>query len=479
MSVDINKNEYEFVSSAIDKILSDPIENIELTDGIPPLSDVSDSNKVFKGKLSILFVDMRKSSELTDELKSKKMVKIYRSFIRLIIQAIRYSGGYSRQFAGDGIMGVFQDSIDNDINKLSSQKAIKAGRYITTLIDYCLNPLLKKHIKGINIGCGIGICTGPIMIAKAGMRGKEADESCENELGIVWVGSTTNNASRYCSLAYGGEIFIDADTFNEFEIDDSKWVEVSRVKGTRTYKGYIATDYYLELDESIQVDHVKAILATDSKNSFVKDIFDQMTKEAVTLIDEIAKKSAEGAIKLDELKKREEQIKVKEAINLQNETKLNQFQSQLNAKQSSVNSIDAKNKRDEYELNFKIFSIVHCKKNLQVEMGKDFWEKHLKLLIELGSRIDKNETIVKAEICYALVDIYQNLNMNTEAYFALCIQAEYNSWILDTTVENIVRKTGCHSQIKGVIERRLLKPLTAETRDYLVKCIDKLKLMGY
>lgn len=51
----------------------------------------------------ILFVDMRKSTDLTDELKSKKMVKVYRAFIRMIIQAIRYCGGQSRQFAGDGL----------------------------------------------------------------------------------------------------------------------------------------------------------------------------------------------------------------------------------------------------------------------------------------------------------------------------------------------------------------------------------------
>ena len=39
------------------------------------------------------------------------------------------------------------------------------------------------------------------MITKVGMRGKESDETAENETGIVWVGSTTNYANRYCGLA--------------------------------------------------------------------------------------------------------------------------------------------------------------------------------------------------------------------------------------------------------------------------------------
>ena len=141
----IPSSEFEAASNTVNKILRQPVEEIEITDILPPLNDITDSNKVFKGKLSVLFVDMRRSTDLTDELKSKKMVKVYRSFIRIVIQAIRYSGGYTRQFAGDGIMGVFQDSNEGDQIILSSCKAIKAARYIHTLIEYCLNPALKYN----------------------------------------------------------------------------------------------------------------------------------------------------------------------------------------------------------------------------------------------------------------------------------------------------------------------------------------------
>ena len=157
----IPASEFETASNAVSNILGQPVEEIKITDILPPLNDIADSNKVFKGKLSVLFVDMRKSTDLTDELKSKKMVKVYRSFIRIVIQAIRYSGGYTRQFAGDGIMGIFQNSNVDDQNISSSCKAIKAARYIHTLIDFCLNPALKKSMD-ICIGCGVGICTGTI-----------------------------------------------------------------------------------------------------------------------------------------------------------------------------------------------------------------------------------------------------------------------------------------------------------------------------
>ena len=135
----IQKNEYDIAFSAVENILQQPVEQIELSGNIPPLDELSDSNDVFKGKLSVLFVDIRKSTELTDEISIKKMVKVYRAFSRVVIQAIRYSGGFARQFAGDGIMGVFQDDSETEEKQTSSEKAVTAARYILTLIDYCLN----------------------------------------------------------------------------------------------------------------------------------------------------------------------------------------------------------------------------------------------------------------------------------------------------------------------------------------------------
>ena len=296
----IAASEFETASNAVKNILGQPVEEIEITDILPPLNDIADSNKVFKGKLSVLFVDMRKSTDWTDELKSKKMVKVYRSFIRIVIQAIRYSGGYTRQFAGDGIMGIFQDSNVDDQIISSSYKATKAARYIHTLIDYCLNPALKKSMD-ICIGCGIGICTGTIMITKVGMRGKESDETAENETGIVWVGSTTNYANRYCGLAHPCEIFIDENTYSEIE-DLEVWTKTSRTKGSKVFEGYTVSEYYLSLPEEITAEAIKADKENDSETSFIQKIFAETQEKALLLVDEISKKSAELSVALEKIK---------------------------------------------------------------------------------------------------------------------------------------------------------------------------------
>lgn len=478
MSVDITKSEYELMSHAIEKILALPVEQIELSDGIPPLVDIADSNKVFKGKLSILFVDMRKSTDLTNEIKSKKMVKIYRSFIRLIIQAIRYSGGYSRQFAGDGIMGVFQDSVDNDVNEFSSQKAIKAGRYITTLVDYCLNPLLNKYMNGVSIACGIGICTGTIMITKAGMRGKESNDSSENELGIVWVGSTTNYASRYCSLAKAGEIFIDDSTYSEAKNDDNRWIQCSRVKGSKAFKGYLIQDYYLELDENIEADPIKGTFDIDSKNTFIQDIFEQTEKAVLSLMDEISNKESEVALKIAELSSREAMIKARERTNWENEARLNKWQENLTQKQLSVDNKTNQNKLDEYNLNKDIFSKTFCKDSLIIQLGKDFWIEQISKMFVLGKMIEKNELNVISDLDCFLVNIYDCFGMYEEAYNALCVQAEYGSWLNLGRVEDIVRKSQHWIRLKEVLKKRI-NPGFDKTKNDFFNALKKLESMGY
>lgn len=338
----IPASEFETASNAVSNILGQPVEEIKITDILPPLNDIADSNKVFKGKLSVLFVDMRKSTDLTDELKSKKMVKVYRSFIRIVIQAIRYSGGYTRQFAGDGIMGIFQNSNVDNQNISSSCKAIKAARYIHTLIDFCLNPALKKSMN-ICIGCGVGICTGTIMITKVGMRGKESDRTAENETGIVWVGSTTNYANRYCSLAHPCEIFIDENTYSEIE-DSEIWTKTSRTKGNKVFEGYAISEHYLSLPEEITAEAVKADTESNSEASFIQNIFAETQEKALLLADEISKKSAELAIALEEAKKRESQAIARDNESRKENIRLQQWQNKLNSKQADVDRQEQKNK---------------------------------------------------------------------------------------------------------------------------------------
>lgn len=449
----ISKTEYEVALNAIQKSLDTKVEEIELSDKIPTLNDTQDNNKVFRDKLSVLFVDMRKSTDLTDDLKSKKMVKIYRSFIRMIIQAIRYSGGETRQFAGDGVMGVFQDNVDGDGEKVtSSTKAVQAARYIITMMDYCLNPLLSKNMDGLSIACGVGICTGTVLVTKVGMRGKEQDDTSENEMGLVWTGKTTNYASRYCSLANPGEIFIDNKTYSELN-DKADWDESIRVKGTKSFRGFISYEYYLNLDSEINQEPVKAT-NKDTGISFIQEIFDDTKEQSLVLIDEISKKSVELSKQLEEAKKREEECQQKEDNLSSKEMQLKTKESQLLVKQNALNKQEIKLHWDEYNLHKKLFSDTHCKDEIVKISGKDFWLKQINLMFELGNKFGKSEIDVKCDLDCYLVRIYICFDMFDEAYDALCIQAEYGSWLNESITIDVLSKSRLSSRMRSILENR-------------------------
>lgn len=154
----------------------------------------------------------------------------------------------------------------------------------------------------ICIGRGIGICTGTIMITKVGMRGKESDETAENETDIVWVGSTTNYANRYCSLAHLCEIFIDENTYSEIEYSEV-WTKTSRTKGSKVFEGYTVSEYYLSLPEEITTEAVQADKENYSETSFIQEIFAETQEKSLLLVDEISKKSAELSVALEKIKR--------------------------------------------------------------------------------------------------------------------------------------------------------------------------------
>lgn len=89
----IKKTEVDLLSTAISRIISSEVLQSVMSDQLPLTSDFADSNKIYRGKASVLFVDMRESTKLPEKFNTAQLVKIYRSYIRTVVQAIRYSGG--------------------------------------------------------------------------------------------------------------------------------------------------------------------------------------------------------------------------------------------------------------------------------------------------------------------------------------------------------------------------------------------------
>lgn len=503
MSNKISNDEYNRLQQGLKSIFKFPNEQVEITNEIPTVTDLSDSNKGYSGKLSMLFVDMRKSTELTDELKSKKMIKIYRSYLRMIVQAIRYSGGFTRQFAGDGVLGVFGDTENEDgIQALSSQKAIDAARKIITYMDYGLNPLLSNHFDGLTIGCGIGVNTGEILITKAGMRGKEHDDTTENESSLIWIGKATNYASKFCNLANSGEIFIDDITMAELSDDVDSWHNCTKTEGLKVYNGFTSNRYYLDVSE---IDGIGSPLANDSSTiNSDQDLLDFIisdTKSSLnTLMEDVKEQSKQLGIKNNEMNNKLKQFHSNESIiqdkdeiikKLKIETEkhlktvnklkadIQDFQNKINQHKQKEEQLEKKILEEKYDSIASFFSDHHCKHKSILEFGKEFWVRRIDTAFNAGEKIGKSIKDVKRDLHYYLVDIYETLSMWEEAYDALCIQSQYGGWLSERSFEKIVKESSHWFRILNILHERINPGYTPSDDNDFLRCYKILNKMGH
>ena len=427
----IIKSEVDLLSTAIERIVSSEVLQSVMSEQLPLTSDLTDSNKIYRGKVSVLFVDMRESTKLPEKFNAAQLVKIYRSYIRTVVQAIRYSGGVVRDFMGDGVLAVFVDNADGK----SEDKAVRAARYITTVVDKLLNPVLDREIKH-RISCGIGIHTGEITLSKVGMKGKEAQEDAENEFGIAWIGNSTNLACKFSGAVGHGTIFICSSTYSALtDISGKqnwKWIELS--KGSNVLRGYIAQQYYLQLDDDIKPCVVE-------ENKPILSLADELKTEYHKQLAVITQKA-------QELGRKEQSL-------LDKENQLNKTVAEINKKAKETISREQALNRDAYHFYLDVLGSGHCKSAYAVEMGQDFWEENLNELIIAGAKIGKDEHTVKQEISYAMVSIYQSLGKYDKAYDFVVEQAAGHPWVHLFTVQDIVSKVGYCDRLKTALYRRL------------------------
>ena len=346
----IAKNEIELLSASINKIISSEILEKEITEALPKIDDLTDSNKIYQGKVSVLFVDMRGSTKLPEQFSKEQLVKIYRSYIRTVVQAIRYSGGEVRDFMGDGVLAIFSD----DEQGKSEDKSVHAARYIATVIDKILNPVLDKEIKH-RISCGIGIHTGEVSLSKVGMKGKEQDEDSENEFGITWIGNSTNMACKFSGAVDCETIFICSSTYSNLSDLEGKknWSKIEIEKGNNILSGYIAEKYYLDLDEDIQ-----PCVATQRNCTIgLKD----------SLIEEYQKQLKYIAARAELLGKKEQEL-------IEKEKSLIQKEKEIHNREKTANEVGQKLAREKYDFYKDVLRSGHCQEEYVKQMGLEFWE---------------------------------------------------------------------------------------------------------
>lgn len=459
----VQRDFVEKTEKSIDEILNIPVEKISFDTRVPVDNDITDSNKVYKGKVTILFADMRNSTKFTDENTAKTLVKVYRSFLKTITRAVRSCHGNIRDFVGDGVLAVFSDKVIDGQIVSSTDQAVMAGKTICTLIDYCLNPKLKNKFNVI-IGYGIGICTGTVLATKVGMRGNEKNPDVENETGIIWIGSCTNYASKFCGCANSGEIVIDNNTYVE-QSNKESWVPTQKIKGDTIYDCYVSEDNYLEIETNSNAVCIQTDIANNSVGL-------QISESITRRLDEYESKVQELALLSTELDKKQKKLNEKETALDKKEKDLKLIDNSLKEREALINETH-------YENLTKIIRNAHCRESYIVDCGEAFWDELLKQTIDSGKTIGKSELDIKIELCCVLANIYGHLKSWEKAYDYLCIQAEYCSWIYASTVEKFIVNSGHWVRIKDIIDARITKKVPLSLEVELKKCQEVFRKLGY
>lgn len=132
------------------------------------------------------------------------------------------------------------------------------------------------------------------------MKGKEQCDDEENEFGIAWIGNSTNLACKFSGAVNCGTIFISTSTYSALSDIDGKqkWEKVNVFKGDNVLDGYIAKQYYLQIDDNLEPYPAENSLETLS-------LADELKKE-------YNKHLANIKIRAEELGKKEQILQAKE-----------------------------------------------------------------------------------------------------------------------------------------------------------------------
>ena len=169
-----------------------PITDIIVVPLLPP--DVTASDQLLTGAtetaaerfVAILFVDIRRSTQLVEHRLPYDVVFILNRFFEAVGSAVVAAGGAPNQFSGDGVMALF--GIES-----TAEEACRQALLAAHLIDWQLSEMNRSLAEELSepISVGIGVHAGDVILGTMGYREHSA---------ITAIGDAVHVASRLQEL---------------------------------------------------------------------------------------------------------------------------------------------------------------------------------------------------------------------------------------------------------------------------------------
>ena len=154
-------------------------------------------------RLTVVFVDVRGFSALSEKTEPAIIVEKLNRFYRLAAQSVFTLDGTLDKMVGDGVMAFFGAPFQPEDH---ATRAVQSAFEIVSGTQPC-----PENIEGLP--AGDGVATGEVFMGNVG-EGEVRD--------FTVIGDTVNTAARLQSLAGPGEVLISDETFRAVSADVGK-----------------------------------------------------------------------------------------------------------------------------------------------------------------------------------------------------------------------------------------------------------------
>jgi adenylate cyclase len=168
--------------------------------------------------LSVLFADLRGSTEWTERTSPEELVFILNTFLGKMTDIIFKYGGTLDKFVGDEVIGLFGSPVRMEDHALSAARAGLEMQKVHTQLR------AEFEAQGKELpALGVGISSGEVIAGEFGPPIRTD---------FTAMGRVMNLGARLCSTAVGGQVIISPSTFHVLRDQvDAKQLDSITLKG--------------------------------------------------------------------------------------------------------------------------------------------------------------------------------------------------------------------------------------------------------
>ncbi|MFC5649020.1 adenylate/guanylate cyclase domain-containing protein [Paenibacillus solisilvae] len=141
---------------------------------------------------TVLFIDIRGSTKRAQTIGPANTFMTLHAYFPAVSHVIEYYGGFTMDFAGDGVMAFFGGKNSGVARVYAMQRAGSCGRDLLTVIKQVINPILSENDIPWPLTCGVGIDHGDVIVTKVGTN---------RTFDVKAFGNCVNTAAKLCDSA--------------------------------------------------------------------------------------------------------------------------------------------------------------------------------------------------------------------------------------------------------------------------------------